>query len=105
MNYPRALTRFSLALSSLAIATFTLSPAFALPPPEDIPEEVLRTEIATEARSLLNGEPLTATEYAELRDRLQQRGYPPEIASNLRELIFLLQIRRLINTVSPVPLL
>ncbi|MBD2578917.1 hypothetical protein H6G50_14705 [Oscillatoria sp. FACHB-1406] len=92
-------------MSSLAIATSTLTPAFALPPPEDIPEEVLRNEIATEARSLLNGEPLTAAEYAELRDRLQQRGYPPEVSSKLRELIFLLQIRRLINTVSPVPLL
>lgn len=78
------------------------SAAIALPPPEDIPEEVLRTEIITEARSPIDGEPLTAAEYAELEERLQQE---PELYSNispeLRHLIFLLQVRRTIRTFIP----
>jgi hypothetical protein len=39
----------------------------ALPPPEDLPEEILRTEIITEARSPIDGQPLTAAEYAQLQ--------------------------------------
>lgn len=58
----------------------------------------------TEARSPLNGEPLTAAEYAELRARLEERGFPPEVAPNIRQLIFLLEIRRLLNTFTPIPL-
>jgi hypothetical protein len=96
-------------LLSTAIALFSLGisskSARALPPPEEIPEEILRVEILTEARSPLNGEPLSAAEYAELRARLAERGFPPEVAPNLRQLIFMLELRRLINTFSPIPLL
>lgn len=95
--FPTAIALFSLLAS--------LKPASALPPPEDLPEEVLRVEILTEARSPLNGEPLSAAEYAQLRARLAERGFPPEIAPNIRQLIFMLELRRLINTVSPIPLL
>ncbi|NJO41167.1 MAG: glutathione S-transferase [Cyanobacteria bacterium CRU_2_1] len=70
-------------------------PAMALPPPEDVPEEVLRTEIITEARSPVTGEPLTAAEYAELEEELQRN---PELystlPSQLRYIITLLQLRR-----------
>jgi hypothetical protein len=69
-------------------------PAVALPPPEDIPEEVLRTEIITEARSPVDGRPLSAAEYAELQAQLETPGQPPSVPSNIRQLIFLLQIRR-----------
>ncbi|GAB4234016.1 MAG: hypothetical protein Kow00121_61900 [Elainellaceae cyanobacterium] len=87
----------------VSIYNFVLpSLALALPPPDDLPEEVLRTEIITEARSPIDGETLTATEYAELEERLQRE---PEIydtlSSNTRQLIFLLQIRRTFRTFIP----
>lgn len=74
----------------------------ALPPPEDIPEEVLRTEIITEARSPIDGEALTAAEYAELEAQLAQSPYAPEINAKTRQLIFLLQIRQLLRTITPL---
>ncbi len=73
----------------------------ALPPPEDIPEEILRTEIITEGRSPIDNKPLTAAEYAELEAELAQREFSPEIAPKLQELIFLLRIRKLVNDINP----
>lgn len=77
-------------------------PVLALPPPEDTPEEVLRTEIITEARSPVDGEWLTAAEYAELEAELQRN---PElynsISPQIRHTIFLLQIRRAVRSVAP----
>lgn len=77
-------------------------PGLALPPPEDIPEEVLRTEIITEARSPIDGEVLTASEYADLEAQLQRN---PElyntISPQIRHIIFLLQIRRAVRRVAP----
>ena len=45
----------------ILISIVFLSPlkALALPAPEDIPEEVLRAEIITSARSPLDNQPLT----------------------------------------------
>lgn len=88
----------------LSVLSWGVQPAIALPPPEDIPEEILRNEIITEARSPLNGQPLTAEEYAELRAKLEEGAFPPELSPTLRHLIFMLQIRQLLNSVSPVPL-
>jgi hypothetical protein len=76
--------------------------AFALPPAEDIPEEVLRTEIITEGRSPLDGQTLSASEYAELKAQLAQRPYPPEVAAKMQNLIFLLQIRKLFTIFTPL---
>lgn len=76
-------------------------PARALPPPEDVPEEVLRAEIILEARSPLNGEPLTAAEYAELQAQLQEPAFAPNVSPEVRELLFLLRLRELLNTVVP----
>jgi hypothetical protein len=88
-------------LLSSTIATVAM-PVSALPPSEDVPEEILRTEIITEARSPVDGEPLTAAEYAELEARLQRE---PELYDTLspqiRQTIFLLQIRRAIRTIAP----
>lgn len=81
---------------------FVGAPGLALPPPEDLPEEVLRTEIVTEARSPIDGEWLTAAEYAELEAELQRN---PElynsISSEIREIIFLLQVRRAVRSIAP----
>lgn len=64
----------------------------ALPPPEDIPEEILRTEIITDARSPIDGKPLNAAEYAELQTQLQKVP-PPKLNEKLRQTVFLLRIR------------
>lgn len=88
----------SLALGLIFVAAQS---AVALPPPEDIPEEVLRTEIITEARSPIDGKPLTATEYAELKAELEGRSAPPQVSTKIQRLIFLLRLRRLIRTVIP----
>jgi hypothetical protein len=73
----------------------------ALPPPEDIPEEILRTEIILEARSPVDGQPLSAAEYAQLQAQLAQSPYPQQLNSEIRQLIFLLEIRKLFKTVTP----
>lgn len=75
--------------------------ASALPPPKEIPEEVLRTEIILEARSPITGDPLTAAEYAQLQETLSQNA-DPLLSSQIRELIFLLQIRRVLRPIIPL---
>ncbi|MGA7936213.1 MAG: hypothetical protein WCA35_21850 [Kovacikia sp.] len=74
----------------------------ALPSPADTPEEVLRTEIITGARSPIDGKPLTATEYAQLQAEL--RAAPPEkivLAPVIRKQIRLLRLRKFIKTFFP----
>jgi hypothetical protein len=74
-------------------------PVRGLPPPEDTPEEVLRTEIITEARSPIDGKQLTAAEYAQLQNSLQTRPLATsQVNPKLRELVFLLRVRRLLRT-------
>ncbi|EAZ89101.1 hypothetical protein [Crocosphaera chwakensis] len=90
---------------SVVLPMIFLEIGVALPPPEDIPEEVLRTEIITEGRSPMNGEPLTAAEYAQIREKLGERPYPPEIDSKLQNLIFLLKIRKMLKTFVPLPII
>lgn len=72
----------------------------ALPPPEDTPEEVLRTEVILEARSPVTGEPLTAAEYEQLLEELS-RNEATSLSPEIRELIFLLQLRRVIKPFIP----
>lgn len=89
----------------LSLSMVGVNLAVALPPPEDIPEEVLRMEIITEGRSPIDGEPLTAAEYAEIKAQLAENPYPPQINSKLQQLIFLLKVRKMINTFIPLNLL
>lgn len=70
------------------------TPGVCLPPPEEIPEEVLRTEIILEARSPLTGEPMSASEYAALRAELRNNNDANLVSPELRQLIFFLQLRR-----------
>jgi hypothetical protein len=78
--------------------------SIALPPPSDIPKEVLRNETILDKRSPINGEPMTAAEYVEFKDKLAESPYPPQINSKLQQLIFLLQVRKFVKTVIPLPL-
>ena len=75
--------------------------AEALPPAEDIPEEILRTEIILEGRSPVDGKPLSAAEYEGLKADLARRAIAPQVNSDIRELIFLLQVRKLIKSIIP----
>jgi hypothetical protein len=78
-----------------------VQPALALPVPEDTPEEILRTEIILEARSPVDGKPLTAAQYTELQAKLQTRRTPPRLNPKVQDTIFLLRLRRLFRTVLP----
>ncbi|MEH1869591.1 MAG: hypothetical protein V7K69_31975 [Nostoc sp.] len=81
------------------IATFIVlngnwgSMVIALPPPEDTPEEILRTKIIIEARSPIDGSFLTAAEYIQLQAQLQEAP-PPKLDPKIREQIFLLRLRK-----------
>jgi hypothetical protein len=75
--------------------------SLALPPPEDTPEEILRTEIILDGRSPINGQPLTASEYAKVQEQITQSDFRSPISPKIRELIFLLRLRKLFRTVTP----
>jgi hypothetical protein len=76
----------------------TVQKAWSLPPKEDVPEEVLRTEIITEARSPIDGKLLSAAEYAQLQAQLQSPAVAP-LDPKIRETIFLLRVRQLLRSV------
>jgi hypothetical protein len=73
----------------------------ALPPPDDTPEEVLRTQVITEARSPVDGKPMSAAEYAQLQEQLQDVNRTEAMNSDLAQLIFFLQARRVIRPILP----
>jgi hypothetical protein len=90
-------TRFLVLSISMSILVWLSSHlgtvGMALPPPEDIPEEILRTEIIITARSPIDGKPLTAAEYAQLQEELQVIP-PRKLDPKIRDQIFLLRIRK-----------
>lgn len=73
----------------------------ALPPPEDIPEEILRTEIIIEARSPTDGKPLSPEEYAQLEADLKTRPLPAKLSPTVRDTVFLLRLRKILKTLFP----
>jgi hypothetical protein len=78
------------------------SPGLALPPANDLPEEVLRTEIITEARSPITGKPLTAAEYADLQAQIEAAQLDnPTVSPEIRKLIGLLRLRKFIRSIFP----
>lgn len=74
----------------------------SLPPPEDIPEEILRTEIITEGRSPEDGSVLTAAEYAALQAALAESDYPPTVNADIQHTIFLLRVLKLFRSLNPL---
>lgn len=73
----------------------------ALPPPEDIPEEILRTEIILYGRSPIDGKPLNASEYVKIQEEIAQSAFSSDIDPKIKELIFFLQLRKLFKTITP----
>lgn len=74
-----------------------------LPPAADVPEEILRTEIIFEARSPLDGTPLSPTDYAQLQAELAtaQTTATLQLDPNLDFILLLLQARRAFKPVIP----
>jgi len=97
MGKPRAklLMIFSLCLG------MPIQSALALPPPQDKPESILRTEIILDGRSPIDGRPLNASEYVLLQEELGISAYPPQINPQVRQLIVLLRLRKFIKTIIP----
>lgn len=91
---------FSISCILVLLNISWAKPAKSLPPPEDIPEEILRTEIITAARSPIDGKPLTAAEYAELQAQLQISP-PPKLDPKIRQQVFLLRLRKALLQLFP----
>ncbi|MBD2682677.1 MULTISPECIES: hypothetical protein [Nostoc] len=92
-NLVKLLFIFVITTTVIFLSSYWRSPVIALPPPEDIPEEILRTKIVVEGRSPIDGRFLTAAEYAQLEVQLQQVP-PPKLDPKIRDQIFLLRIRK-----------
>lgn len=88
---------FGLVLSLVMLPNI----AVCLPPPEDIPEEILRAEIITEGRSPKDGSPVTASEYAEIQLEQEERNLPPNVNEDIQHTIFLLRVLKLFKTLKP----
>jgi hypothetical protein len=74
----------------------------ALPAPPDPPEEVARTEVITGARSPIDNQPMTATQYAELQAEINRLNEtPPQVSQKVRNTIALLKLRKFLKTVLP----
>lgn len=87
-------------LSPLVLVSSTA--AWALPPAQDTPEEVLRTEIILDARSPVDGRPMSPAEYAALQAEQQAPYNPPApLARKVRSTVTLLKVRKFIKTYLP----
>jgi hypothetical protein len=86
---------------SLGLMLGVCPQAIALPPPEEIPEEILRIEIITEARSPVDGTPLTTAQYAELQEQLQTSPSPPLVSPGIEQSVFLLRLLKFFRTLLP----
>ena len=69
----------------------------------DIPEEVLRAEIITEARSPIDGKPLSAVDFAELVIQVEQKTASSDAesavaTSPLKNLLFLVRLRSFLKS-------
>ncbi len=99
-----ALISTSISLPLIPSAIFAEMPSTPYLPAEDTPEEVLRGEIYTDARSPIDGKRLTAAEYVELMEKLQSLdNIPPEdlVSPKVREVIDLLRLRKFLRQFIP----
>jgi hypothetical protein len=93
-----------LTIGGWQIVSPTIAIASNPPPVVDIPEEVLRTEIITEARSPIDGTPLSAAEFAELIIKVEQQldrdnAIAATKSPQIRELLFLVRLRGFLKSV------
>ncbi|MCM1982866.1 hypothetical protein [Lyngbya confervoides] len=76
-------------------------------PTPDIPEEILQTQVILEARSPLDGSPMTAASYAQLQEALgpPREEIPARLSPKLHRAATLLRLRKILRTILPVFLL
>ncbi|MDJ0737214.1 MAG: hypothetical protein QNJ47_24640 [Nostocaceae cyanobacterium] len=84
----------------VVLSSHSVSLVMALAPPEDTPEEVLRTQIITAARSPIDGKLLTAAEYAKMQTKLQTSP-TPKLSPQVRQNVFLIRLRKLVLQLFP----
>ena len=87
--------------AGILLGLASVVPAMALPPPEDTPEEILRTEVILSGRSPVDGKPLTAAQYVEIQAQLQSRPTPPKLNPVVRDRIFQLRLLRTLRSFFP----
>lgn len=86
----------------MGVGVSSVSLAQTLLPPEEIPEEILRTEVITAARSPVDGKLLTAAEYAELQAELRSTAaVKPKVSPKIQRLILLLRVRKVLKSIVP----
>jgi hypothetical protein len=90
-----------LAIACLLVLMAAM-PGRALPSEGEVPEEVLRGDLTLEARSPIDGKPMTARAYAELQVEIERANEVEAVApEKLRNLVGLLRLRKFIKTVLP----
>lgn len=90
-----------LSTAELPMGAIETEEQIMLPPPEDVPEEILRTEIIFEARSPMDGTSLSAADYAQLQTDLAASQTTLTLSDGIREAILLLQIRHSLKPLIP----
>jgi hypothetical protein len=98
MGYKAKMRSFYIGLVLVGWLNF---PASALP--TDTPEEVLRNEIITEARSPIDGQVIDAGEYALQTSELQADNTVPDLAPSVVNLINLLRLRQFLRSILLLP--
>lgn len=99
LGHPVQKVGVGIGVSMLALGNGAV---LALPPATDVPEEILRTEIILDARSPVDGKPLTPADYAVLQSEEQAPYRPPgQVSQKVRETVGLLKLRKFIKTYLP----
>jgi hypothetical protein len=99
---PRLIRSIALIFTSSSLAS-PIAIAGSLPPANDIPEEILRAELIIEARSPIDGKPLSATEFAELIVRVEQQLARDDAAaatknSPFKDVLVLIRLRKFLRS-------
>ncbi|MGQ9838116.1 MAG: hypothetical protein ACUVRV_09150 [Cyanobacteriota bacterium] len=81
-------------VSLLILLSSQWNVAFALPPPTEIPEEVLRAKVDLGARSPIDNQPLSSTELLALQEALAAQAPEGSVSPEVEQLIFLLKLRK-----------
>lgn len=102
MQYRRIFAVGLLVVAQAALPASVMAEAGDLPPEDDTPEEVLRLEEPGYANSMVSGERLSLGDYARLETELQAaQETRPQISSKIKDLIFLLRLRKVLRTFLP----
>jgi len=92
-----------LLLTSIAFGSTRVQAAESEWMEPDLPEEVLRSEILLDGRSPFDGKRLTATEYTELQQEIEQaNAVEPNVAPKIRRLVGLIKFRKFIKRILPI---